>query len=66
VSDKPDFETIDGYKELVEKVEASGMRHLFRYSGTENKMRILLEGKDEKKLDDMMDEAVSFFKKALV
>jgi len=66
VSDKPDFETIDGYKDLVQKVEESGMRHLFRYSGTENKMRILLEGKDEKKLDDMMDEAVSFFKKALV
>jgi len=66
VSEKPDFETIDGYKELVEKVEASGMRHLFRYSGTENKMRILVEGKDEKELEQMVDECVSFFKKALV
>jgi len=65
VNDKIDFTTIDGYKDLIKKVEDRGMRHLFRYSGTENKIRILLEGKDEKILNSMMKECSEFFKKAL-
>jgi len=66
VEEKRPFEGIKGLDALKEKVEAQGMRHLFRYSGTENKIRLLLEGKDEKKLDSMMEECVSFFKGALV
>ncbi len=66
VSEKPDFRTIDGYDELVKDVEEAGMRQLFRYSGTENKMRILLEGKDKNVLDEKMELCVSFFKKALI
>ncbi|MBT8343912.1 MAG: hypothetical protein KJO45_04265, partial [Sulfurovum sp.] len=37
-----------------------------RYSGTEKKIRLLLEGKDEKQLEEMMEECVKFFKGALV
>ena len=66
VDEKRPFETIKGLDLLKEKVESLGMRHLFRYSGTENKIRLLLEGKDEEKLDEMMEECVSFFKGALV
>ena len=66
VDEKRPFEEIEGLEALKEKVEASGMRHLFRYSGTENKVRLLLEGKDEKMLEAMMDECVTFFKGALV
>ena len=66
VDEKRPFEEIEGLDALKEKVEASGMRHLFRYSGTENKVRLLLEGKDEKMLEAMMDECVTFFKGALV
>ncbi len=66
VDEKRPFEEIEGLDALKEKVEASGMRHLFRYSGTENKVRLLLEGKDEKMLEAMMDECVAFFKGALV
>ena len=65
VDEKRDFDTIEGLDALKEKVEGAGMRHLFRYSGTENKIRLLLEGKDEKKLDLMMEECEKFFKGAL-
>jgi phosphoglucosamine mutase len=66
VSQKKAFEEIEGLDELKQKVESNGMRHLFRYSGTENKIRLLLEGKDKKALDSMMQECKTFFKSALV
>jgi phosphoglucosamine mutase len=66
VEEKRPFEEIEGLDILKAKVEAEGMRHLFRYSGTENKIRLLLEGKDEQKLEIMMEECKTFFKGALV
>jgi phosphoglucosamine mutase len=66
VEDKRPFEEIEGLDALKEKVETLGMRHLFRYSGTENKIRLLLEGKDKKALEKMMEECKTFFKGALV
>ena len=41
------------------------MRDLIRYSGTENKIRILLEGKNKKDVEDGIESLKSFFKKAL-
>jgi len=66
VEEKRPFEEIEGLDALKEKVEGLGIRHLFRYSGTENKIRLLLEGKDHKALDTMMEECKTFFKGALV
>jgi phosphoglucosamine mutase len=66
VDEKRPFNEIKGLDDLKEKVESLGMRHLFRYSGTENKIRLLLEGKDEKALEKMMEECKVFFKGALV
>jgi len=65
VESKKPFESIEGIDALQESVEEAGMRHLFRYSGTENKIRLLLEGKNEKVLEEMMEECETFFKRAL-
>jgi len=66
ITQKRDFDTIDGLEQLGGEVESAGMRHLFRYSGTENKLRLLLEGKDEIVLEKMMEKCKSFFEKELV
>jgi phosphoglucosamine mutase len=65
VSTKKPLESIEGLAELLQNIEACDMRHLIRYSGTENKLRLLLEAKDAKSMHAKMDELVSFFKKAL-
>lgn len=56
---------IQGLEEELAQTDSMHMRHLIRYSGTENKLRILLEGKDSKVLEKQMDHLVSFFEKAL-
>ena len=65
VDEKREFDSIEGLDTLKQKVEKQGMRHLFRYSGTENKIRLLLEGRDENILERMMEECKRFFKGAL-
>ena len=65
VSEKKPLEKIDGYEETMTKIKKEGLRSLIRYSGTENKLRILLEGKNKKTVDRWMTELEKFFKKAL-
>ena len=66
ISKKPALKDIPGIEALMTEVEAGGMRHLFRYSGTENLIRILLEGKESDKLEQMMQTCESFFRSELV
>jgi phosphoglucosamine mutase len=66
ISTKKPIDKIKGVDELFKEIESLGMRHLVRYSGTENLIRILVEGKDKKSLNKMMKKTVDFFKKALV
>ncbi len=65
ISKKIPLEKIEGYKDFVNNLEKEGIRTLIRYSGTENLLRILLEGKNDKTLQKRVKEAVEFFKSRL-
>lgn len=62
---KKPLSEIDGLNDELMQIEKQHMRHLIRYSGTENKLRILLEGKDAKIMEKAMERMVSFFERAL-
>ena len=65
VSEKIPLEEIEGLDDLLAPLREKGMRDLIRYSGTENKIRLLLEGKNKKDVEDGMETLKSFFKKVL-
>ena len=65
VKSKKPLEAIDGLANELSGVEADGIRHLIRYSGTENKLRILLEGRDREAMQVRMDRLRDFFRHAL-
>ncbi|HIC9399017.1 TPA: phosphoglucosamine mutase, partial [Campylobacter jejuni] len=60
-----DLDKIKGLKELKKDLENKNINTLFRYSGTENLIRLLLEARDIKLLEKEMKNVVEFFKKAL-
>ena len=62
---KRPLDQISGIKELESELEKLHIRSLFRYSGTENLIRLLLEGKDENLVAQKMEEVEKFFLKAL-
>ncbi|CBG39402.1 phosphoglucosamine mutase [Helicobacter mustelae] len=65
VSQKKPLEEIEGYGEWLQEIEGRHIRHLVRYSGTENKLRILFEGRDKKELDTLMQDFTEFLSKVL-
>jgi len=62
---KKPLEEIEGLAEKLATIENDNMRHLVRYSGTENKLRLLIEGKEAKKMNAAMADLSTFFEKAL-
>ena len=62
VEEKVPLEQIDGLESLLQSFRDDGMRDLIRYSGTENKIRLLLEGKDKKKVENSMKKLMEFIK----
>jgi phosphoglucosamine mutase len=65
VEEKIPLDEIKGLKEMLSDIESLEIRHLIRYSGTENKLRILLEGKSEKILEEKMSELTEFLKSSI-
>jgi phosphoglucosamine mutase len=65
VQSKVPLENIPHLSQLQNTISDAGMRHLFRYSGTENKIRLLLEGKNARELEAMMERVEGFFSEAL-
>lgn len=62
VQSKPNLDSLENYQNLLKEIDSKKIRHLIRYSGTENKLRILLEGKDSKALETTMQECEAFFR----
>lgn len=62
---KKPLDEIDGLDNRLKELDDKGIRHLIRYSGTENKLRVLLECKDSKEMNRYMESMVEFFEKAL-
>ncbi|RXK12579.1 phosphoglucosamine mutase [Halarcobacter mediterraneus] len=65
VSEKKPLEEIDGLEEILKPIREKGIRDLIRYSGTENKIRLLLEGKNKKEVEKSMKTLKDFISKVL-
>jgi len=61
IKSKKPLNEIAGLDAKLKELDEMMVRHLIRYSGTENKLRILLECKDAKKMDRCMNDMVDFF-----
>lgn len=65
VKHKIPLNEIVGLSEKLEELDKKRVRHLIRYSGTENKLRVLLECKDEFELQKEKEALVDFLIKTL-
>jgi phosphoglucosamine mutase len=65
VIEKIPLDKLEGLEDILKPIRAKGIRDLIRYSGTENKIRLLLEGKKKKDVEEGMNSLIAFFKKAL-
>jgi phosphoglucosamine mutase len=65
VNKKVPLNKISGLDAKLESIRAQGIRELIRYSGTENKIRLLLEGKDSKAVKKAMDDLSEFIQSKL-
>lgn len=65
VSSKPPLNTLDGFLPSVAQIEKSMQgkgRVVVRYSGTEPKLRILVEGQEETMVDRVMQEVETLYR----
>ena len=65
IKNKIPLDSIEGLENRLSELDTLHIRHLIRYSGTENKLRILLECKEAKLMNAEMEKIVEFFQKVL-
>lgn len=65
VTKKIPLDKIPQLASLEEEIKAKKLRSLIRYSGTENKLRILLEGLDKSLVESYLEKLVVLLKKEL-
>ena len=65
IKNKKPLDKIEGLADKLKNLDEKGIRHLIRYSGTENKLRVLLECKNAKEMALHVEDMVAFFKKVL-
>jgi len=65
IKEKIPLEKIKGLSSLLEEFRKMGLRDLIRYSGTENKIRLLLEGKNKKLVEKSMNKLIKLIKNNL-
>lgn len=65
IGKKIPLEKIEGLEALETALAKENIRTLVRYSGTENLLRLLLEGEDASRLNSAMEELEKFFTKVL-
>ena len=61
VKEKKLLESMPGVQKAIAEAEArlgSDGRVLVRYSGTENKCRVMIEGKDQEEIEDLTDHII--------
>ncbi len=66
ISVKKPLDKLKDYEKILNNLNRKGIRVLIRYSGTENLLRILLEGKNIEEITQEMEKLKDFFKKALI
>jgi phosphoglucosamine mutase len=68
VKDKPDLDTIAGLQSLLNEAESTLKgkgRVLLRYSGTEPKIRLLLEGREQDVIDHHADRIAGLLQETI-
>lgn len=65
IKQKKDFKDINGLSSIIDELESDGLKSLIRYSGTEPKVRITIEGSSKKLIREYTEKLSNLLLKEL-